>query len=152
MRFLVILVPVISIAACTSISNKAKNTINKGGEAVGETFTEFFEGVSEGVDKTLDCQISLSDTLLETGLRMGKVDANDPERDGSTNQVTVYLIFNKALKAELSAKAFDKYGNEIGRTWRAIEGEEGSAAYFDFTFDKRTDLEAKSKVLLELKH
>lgn len=49
--------------SCNRISQKAKTTINKTGETVGETATEFFEGVAEGVDKTLECEIVLSDDL-----------------------------------------------------------------------------------------
>jgi len=38
---------------------------------------------------------------------------------------------------------------EIGRTKIDIEGKADEAGYFDFIFDKRSDIEVKSKIVLE---
>ena len=59
-------------ASCGRVKEKAKDAINKGGETVGKTATEFFEGISEGIDKSLQCEISLSKSLVDNGLRTGK--------------------------------------------------------------------------------
>ena len=39
------------LASCGDVKEKAKDTINKTGEVVGETATELVEGVTEGVEK-----------------------------------------------------------------------------------------------------
>ena len=60
------------IVSCNKVKEKAKDTINKGGETVGEMATEFTEGVTEGVDRTLDNKIVLSEGLKAKGIRTGK--------------------------------------------------------------------------------
>ena len=135
--------------SCNKISEKTKETINKGGETVGKTATEFFEGISEGVDRALDCEVVLTEKLKNKGLKTGKFSIVNSSLGGENNLLTLYLIFNQDFKATLTAKAFDKKGLEIGRTKTTIEGKKDDAAYFDFKFDKRTYIEVKSKILIE---
>jgi hypothetical protein len=67
----------------------------------------------------------------------------------SNNLLTLYLIFEKDLKTTLTAKVFDKNGLEEGRAKIEISGNAGEASYYDFSFDKRTYIEVKSKIILE---
>ena len=127
---------------------RVKETINKGGETVGKTATEFFEGLSEGIDKTLQCELSLSESLTDNGLKTGKFMIENAE-GGRNNQLTVYLIFDRDFKASVSAKAFDKNGLEVGRAKIDVEGKADEAGYFDFIFDRRTYIEVKSRIVLE---
>ena len=143
-----ILAVLMLVVSCSRIKEKAKETINKSGETVGKTATEFIEGFSEGIDKTLQCEISLSQSLLDKGLKTGKFAIENAD-GGSNNQLTVYLIFEKDLKSSVIAKAFDKNSLEIGRTKIDIERQAGEAGYFDFVFDKRSHIEVKSKIVLE---
>ena len=143
-----ILAVLVLIVSCGRIKEKAKETINKSGETVGKTATEFFEGFSEGIDKTLQCEVSLSQSLMDKGLKTGKFAIENAE-GGSNNQLTIYLIFDKDFKSSVTAKAFDKNGLEIGRTKIDIEGKANEAGYFDFIFDKRSQIEVKSKIVLE---
>jgi len=143
-----ILAVLVLIVSCGRIKEKAKETINKSGETVGKTATEFFEGFSEGIDKTLQCEVSLSQSLMDKGLKTGKFAIENAE-GGSNNQLTIYLIFDKDFKSFVTAKAFDKTGLEIGRTKIDIEGKANEAGYFDFIFDKRSQIEVKSKIVLE---
>ncbi|MGB0871156.1 MAG: hypothetical protein ACPGSD_16320 [Flavobacteriales bacterium] len=151
MKSIITLLTLISILfiSCDRIKNTTKDTINKGGEAVGETAAEFFEGVSEGIDKTLDCDIIISKDLLNKGLKTGKFTIEDGSEGGTNNQLTLYLIFEKDIDTTLTLKAFDKNKLEIGRTKMKVEGEKGNANYFDFTFDKRTYIEKKSIIRIE---
>ncbi|MBR9861503.1 hypothetical protein GYB22_12320 [bacterium] len=135
--------------SCSKVKKKTKETINKGGETVGKSASEFFEGVSEGVEKTLECEVILSQELNNKGLQTGKYTINNDSLVGNKNQLTLYLIFNEDFKAPLTAKAYDKNGLEIGRTKLEVEGKAGDAGYFDFTFNKRTYIEVKSKILIE---
>lgn len=137
------------IMACDGLKQKTKETINKGGEAVGKTATEFIEGVTEGVDKTLQCELSLSEDLLEKGLRTGKFSVENDSIGGKNNLLTLYIIFNKDFNSTIISKIFDKNGLEIGRTKLSVNGRAGDAGYYDFVFDKRTYIEARSKISFE---
>jgi hypothetical protein len=123
--------------------------INKGGETVGKTATEFFEGVSEGVDKTLQCELSLSQELQNKGIKTGKYSIDNLPEGGKNNLLILYLIFDKDFNSAITAKVFDKKGLEIGRATLNIENKAGNAGYYDFAVDKRTDIEVKSKIVLE---
>ena len=136
------------LGACGRIKEKAKETINKSGETVGKSATEFIGGVSEGIDKTLQCELSLSESLVDKGLKTGKFMIGSAD-GGRNNQLTIYLIFDKDFKTSVTAKAFDKNGLEVGRAKIEIEGKADEAGYFDFVFDKRSYIEAKSKIVLE---
>jgi len=137
------------LTSCDRVKEKTKNTINEGGEVVGKTATEFIEGVSEGVDKTLQCEMSLSEALKNGGLQTGKFSIQNDTNGGQNNLLAIYIIFNKDFNKPVIAKAFDKTGLEIGRSKLTVEGKAGEAKYYDFAFDKRTYIEAKSKLTIE---
>ncbi len=134
---------------CSRIKEKTKNVLNKGGETVGKSATEFFEGVSEGVDKTLQCEIRLSEGLKECGLKTGKYSIEKDTNSVNRNLLTIYLIFEKDFKKKITVKALDKNGLEIGRANLPIEMKSGQTGYFDFQFDKRTDIEVRSIIEIE---
>lgn len=136
------------LVSCNGIANKTKEGINKGGEVVGETATEFFEGVSEGVDKTLECEIVLSENLLNKGLRNGVYNIEN-QPIGKNNKLTIYLIFNEDFDSNVTAKAYNKNGLEIGRAKANVSGKKDDAGYFDFEFDDRTDIGFRNKIILE---
>ena len=136
------------LMSCNRIANKTKEGINRGGEVVGESATEFFEGVSEGVDKTLECEILLSKKLISLGLKKGVYDI-ESQPIGNNNKLTLYLIFEKDFNKELVAKAYNKKEQEIGRAKTIVAGKKGDAAYFEFEFDKRTDIGFRNKITIE---
>ena len=137
------------IIACDGLKQKTKESINKGGEAVGKTATEFIEGVTEGVDKTLQCELSLSAGLLEKGLQTGKFSVENDSTGGKNNLLVLYIIFNKDFNSMIVSKVFDKNGLEIGRAKLSVKGQAGDAGYYDFVFDKRTYIESRSKIIFE---
>ncbi|WP_296384272.1 hypothetical protein [Winogradskyella sp.] len=136
------------ISSCNRIANKTKEGINKGGEVVGETATEFFEGVSEGVDKTLECEILLSKKLKNSGLNTGAYDI-ESVNNGNNNKLTLYIIFNNDFNKTVMAKAYNKNKLEIGRARTTIIGKKGDAGYFNFEFDKRTDIGFRNRITIE---
>lgn len=140
---------ILGISSCNNIENKAKKTINKGGEAVGKSSAEFFEGVSEGVDKTLQPELMLSENLKMKGLEHGKYTVERDSGCHNKNKLILYLIFNKNFQDTLLVKAFDKHGMETGRTFQVLNMKSGQADYFDFVFDERTNLEVKSKIKIQ---
>lgn len=132
--------------SCSRVKEKAKDGINKGGEVVGKTATEFIEGVSEGVDQTLDLKIELSEDLLYNGISTGTFSTSYNKKH---SVLTLYLIFEKDFNSTLSAKAFDKYKLEIGRTKLKVNGKAAEAGYYHFEFDEETNFESKSTVIIE---
>jgi hypothetical protein len=134
--------------SCSDVKEKAKNTINKGGEAVGETATEFIEGVTEGVDRTLDNKIVLSEVLKSQGINTGKFYI-ESDSLGKDNKLVVYLITEKDFKGKLTFKIVDKKGLETGRKVVELNRKAGEAAYQDVTFDQRTDIEVKSTIQID---
>lgn len=143
-----ILCAVFLLTSCDRVQNTAKKTINKGGETVGKAATEFFEGVGEGFDQTLQCEVSLSESLVEAGLKTGKFIIKNAD-EGKNNRFVVYFIFDKDFDSPVTAKVFDKKGLELGRSKTNVVGNADGAAYFDFVFDKRSYIETKSKIVLE---
>jgi hypothetical protein len=151
MKQLLFVVLTLSLFAvgCNRIKEKTKSVINKGGETVGESATEFFEGVSEGIDKTLQCEIQLSEELSVSGLKTGKYVIKNDTNSVNRNLLTIYLIFNNDFNRQLTVKAMDKNGLEFGRATKPIARKAGETGYYDFVFDKRTDIEVRSIIRIE---
>ncbi|MBY8961417.1 hypothetical protein KJK34_01495 [Flavobacterium sp. D11R37] len=144
MKKLLGLLLIITVFSC----EKAKETVNKSGKAMGETATEFIDGVAEGVDGTLDSKIILSDSLKEKGINIGKYRI-EKDSVGNNNMLVIYIITEKDFNDVLTFKVFDKNNVEYGRQTLELNSKEGKAAYYDVTFDKRTDIESKSIIKVD---
>lgn len=133
--------------SCNRAKKTAREAINKTGETVGQGVSEFADGVKEGVTKTFGCELKLSKQLTDQGLSTGKFSI---EYDSSTEcKVVVYFIFDKDFNQTVKAKVFDPENKEYGRTTLLVSGKAGEAKFFDFLFDKRTDIESRSTILFE---
>lgn len=130
-----------------TVKEKAKNTINNTGKSLGRGTSEFIKGVKEGVDKTIQCTVEVSPALKNQGISFGKFFISQ-SKSASDNILTVYLILDKDFNKKISVKVFDKKGQEYGRTTAIVDGKSGQAYNFDFIFDTRTEIEAKSKFVL----
>ena len=148
MRSLIVIITLI-LASCSGVGNKAKEVINKTGEVVGEGSSEFVKGVSKGVDNTFETEITLSDALKQSGVAYGKYSIIKGAGSDGKNVLSVYLIFNKDFSSKLSAKVFDNSGKEYGRTSLQVSAKKDEARYIDFIFDNHTDVERKSKFIIE---
>jgi hypothetical protein len=131
MKKISLIIAIVSLAACHNTSKK-----------VGEAGTEIVTSIREGIDKNLECTLELSPALQAKGLRTGKFII-----DHST--LSVYFIFDNDLDAAVTARVVDKYGQEYGRATQTISGKKNEARFYDFVFDKRTDIESKSKIIIE---
>ena len=140
---------ILMLFSCERVKNKTQETINAGGEAVGQSATEFVEGVSEGIDKTLEAKVKLSPNLINKGLSTGKFEITDNPLGGNDNLLTLYLIFDKDFDGILRVKVFDKNGLETGRAKLEVKGIKGDANYSDFTFGNRVEIEARSLIVVE---
>ena len=143
-----LLIIVFFIIGCNNAKDKARDAISKAGETVGQSTTEFAKAVSEGVDKSLGSEIQLSQALTAKGIKTGKFKIAS-SADASDNILSLYLIFNNDFKGDISIKIFDSKGLEYGRLKQNIAGKEGEAKFVDFSFDKRTNIESRSKFVID---
>ncbi len=135
--------------ACSETKEKAKETINAGGEMVGKTVGEFSKGVSTGVDETFEIKIDAAKELSEEGLSLGKIELKSIN-GGTDNLVNAYLIFGKDFKKTLILKAFDSKNLEMGRSVLKIKANANDASFYGFALDTLTNIDADSKLTLEL--
>ena len=142
------LVAAFLLSSCGEASERAKEAIKDGGEIVGETVGEFGKGVAEGWEEALQIKIILSDSLIEAGIELGKINVENLE-GGTDNVLVVYMIFTKDFNHDISARAFDTNDLEIGRTTSTVEGKAGEAGYFEFQFDKRTNIDNNGKITMK---
>lgn len=147
-KYIIALLLLMIAMSCGDVKEKAKETINKGGEVVGETATEFVEGVTEGVDRTLDSKIVVSDALKQQGINTGKFYI-ESDTLGKDNKLVIYVISEKDFKGKLTFKALDKKGLETGRKVLELNRKAGEAAYENIAFDERTDIEVKSTIQID---
>ncbi len=131
--------------SCNKVKEKTKETINKGGETVGEMATEFTEGVTEGVERNLDCKVVVSEGLKAQGISTGKYHIENDSL-GKDNKLVIYIITEKAFKGTVTFKINDKKGVEFGRQELQLNANAGAAGYYDVVFDPRTDIEVKSTI------
>ncbi|QYJ67847.1 hypothetical protein [Flavobacterium litorale] len=139
-------IALVIFAACNNVADKAKNTVNKGGKAVGETATEFIDGISEGVNKTIESKIELSENLKNKGISIGKYYLENDAASGNKNKLVAYIITENDFKGELTFKVFDKEDIEFGRQKIEIVSKAGEARYYDIIFDPRTNIDGKSVI------
>ena len=132
--------------ACSSRSVKEK--INQAGDVTGQAVGEFASGVSSGMGKAFDVKVSLSENLKDKGISFGKTTVSS-DSGATDNLLTAYLIFEKDFNESLTAKAFDSKGAEMGRVTINAAGKKGDAKYFEFHFDKRTNIDYDSKLTIE---
>lgn len=141
------------IVSCHRIIHKAEevtsNTATGIGDQVGKRSTEFVSGVKDGVDKVYGCTVDVSPALKAKGISLGKfvIDADTGTRN--KNKLSVYIIAANATDMVLTAKITDSKGLEYGRTTAKLKSAAGSAHFVDLIFDQRTDIEGRSKIVLE---
>ena len=123
----------LTLAACS---------IEKTGEKTGEVVGEFIKGASSGMQNTFTIAVAVDTALQQRGLELGKVIiANDTL--GADNLVSVYCIFNNDFNDTLMLKAYDNHKLETGRSKLVVTARKGDAGFYDFRFDRRTNLDAE---------
>jgi hypothetical protein len=133
---------------CQCSSSGVKEKINKVGDVTGQVVGEFATGISKGVEKTLNAKVELSDHLKKQGIQFGKITFGN-DSAGNDNMLVIYIIFTQDFKGQITAKAFDPEGLEIGRAKKEVAGKKEDAGYFEFHFDKRTNIDNHSKIVVE---
>jgi hypothetical protein len=144
------LIILLGILLCACTPGKIKENINKTGDAAGQAIGEFTSGVTTGVKKVIDAHVTMDDNLKNRGISLGKVIVTeDSASAGNESVLIIYMIFNKDFNGTITAKAFDNRNLEMGRTKLDVEGKKDDARYFEFHFDRRTDIDKDSKLTIE---
>ncbi|HAI83387.1 MAG TPA: hypothetical protein DCL43_06950 [Chitinophagaceae bacterium] len=148
MKYLLLSCIALSLLSCETVSEKAKSTVNKTGEVVAKTSSEFVEGVSKGVAESLQPSVEIDSALTAAGIGMGKILVAS-SNDASDNILSVYFVFEKNVKRTITVKLFDGSGVEFRRQTVALKGAPNEAYYVDIVFDKRVNIDAKTKVSIK---
>ena len=130
----------IFVSSCDKLSNST--------EKIGETAGDMVKGVESGIKKARAINVTYTESLSTKGVTNGKVSLKN-DKEGTDNLLSIYLIFSKRFKGRVSAKAYDNQGLEMGRSSVKIDVQDGDAGFYDFHFDKRTNIDRDGKVVLE---
>ena len=150
MRTVVLLLScAITITACHSVTDSTKKAINKTGQAIGTGASELVRGIASGVENSLNDSFFVSASLKDKGVTVGKFNVTNDTSSPNKNKLSLYMIFAKDFKGTVTAKVFDKDGQEYGRATATVAARHEDAKFVDFIFDNRTDLEGKSKFVME---
>jgi hypothetical protein len=134
-----------SISCRTDSGNEKLANASKN---VGQSAAKVVSGLKTGIEKVAKINIELSENLKTRGLSLGKTKL-DSKNGGRHNMLNVYVIFDKKINKNVIVKVFNNQNEEIGRTKSLISGDAGEAKYFDFIFDKRTNIDRDFKIVME---
>ena len=135
---------VLAVLIIFSSCDRLRNSTEK----IGETAGDMVKGIETGVKKARAINITYTKSLSTKGITNGKVSLKN-DKEGTDNLLSIYLIFSKRFKGKVSAKAYDNQGLEMGRSSVKIDVQGGDAGFYDFHFDKRTNIDRDGKVVLE---
>ncbi len=143
--FLYFILLSIAISACSSSS--VKEGLEKAGDAAGQTAGKLAKGIQSRMNKSFDVEIELPAHLQKSGISFGKTIVSS-DTQGTDNLLSIYFIFSENYQGPVTVKAFD-HQQEMGRVTTRVEGKKGEAKYIDFHFDKRTNIDSDSKLIME---
>jgi hypothetical protein len=129
------------LSSCDKLSNST--------EKIGETAGDMVKGIETGVKKARAINLSYTESLTEKGISNGKVTLKNDKAGGTDNLLSVYLIFSKKFRGKILAKAYDNQGLEMGRSSIKVDAQDGDAGFYDFHFDKRTNIDRDGRIVLE---
>lgn len=138
----------VGFGSCNWAKEKTKDTLHKGGEIIAKAGSEVADGVRTGIDESFTNLVKLSSALTSNGLTVGRVlvAGTDSTTD---NQVSVYIIFEKAFDGVILARVLDKNGLEFGRAKQQVTVAAGDAKFVEFIFDPRTNIDKGDQVILQ---
>ena len=122
--------------------------LSSSSEKIGQTAGDVVKGIESGVKKARAVNVTYTESLTNKGISNGKVTLKN-DKEGTDNLVSIYLIFSKKFKGKITAKAYDNEGLEMGRSLIKAEVDGGEAGFYDFHFDKRTNIDRDGRIVLE---
>ena len=145
-RLLILLLIALTLTACDRLKDKSKEALKEGGNMVGQGASQFADGVKDGVDHTFQSYVEVDSSLAKAGFHTGKFSVTKPD---SIYILSVYGVYDKALDRDLSVRVYDHNGQEYGRSHAHVHGQSGDAGYIDFRFGTRTDIESRSRFVIQ---
>jgi hypothetical protein len=135
--------------ACDRVKHKAKETLRKTSETVGQSATVVADGLATGAQREA-AQIVLSSALQAQGLRLGKsfVASADSIRAGRP-QLALYIIFERAFRDTVRVRLLDNQGAEYGRSRVLLQGKPDEAHQVPVHFAPNTNFELGTKAIVE---
>lgn len=130
----------VMFSSCDRLSNST--------EKIGETAGDMVKGIESGVKKARAINVTYTESLSSKGITNGKISLKN-DQEGTDNLLNIYLIFSKRFKGKVLAKAYDNQGLEMGRSFVKVDAQGGDAGFYDFHFDKRTNIDRDGKIVLE---
>jgi hypothetical protein len=132
------------LSSCSRCSDAVQSAGEKAGEAAGKTV----KSVTEGVEQAYQIKIEVADSLTRKGLQLGTISLADSV-GGNDNVLNVYIIFNNDFSGEALLRVFESNDKEKGRSRVTLKGKKGEAAYYDFVFDPRTNIDRSNRIVME---
>lgn len=148
MRYLILVAITLAAVACHRVKEGVKDAANTTGDAAGEVVGEFSKGVADGAEKAFEVTPEYTKAFTDKGLKAGDVKLRS-DSNATDNVLNIYIIFEKDFKGSVLAKASNSKGLEMGRASANIAGKKGEAKYVEFKFDKLTNIDADSKIVVE---
>jgi hypothetical protein len=135
----------IALMGCNG--NGVNGKLHHASEKAGEAVSEIAKGVSQGVEKSFEIQIEKADSNALRGIELGKIELKSKE--GTDNMLSVYFVFKKDFSKKIMIRVYDSKGLEMGRCSQLVKGKKDEAGFTDFIFDKRTNIDRDSKIVME---
>lgn len=120
----------------------------RAGKVVGDSLAAFFAGVGSGVDERMKVRTELSEAARAAGLGMTVAKSagmTDPDKS-----FIIYVLAQQPFKGTLLVKAFDRDGQEIGRSRAAVDLQQDDADYISFAFSQQMDSQLVHQYLVDI--
>lgn len=122
-------------AGCGKGKSNDESIAKKTGRKVAENISDFAKGVDKGLTSVGKVKVAVSAEVKKLGLRQTIAQKLAKDEPG----ISVYMISSGKTYALLCAKAFNKDGQEIGRSSAKVDFEADDAKYVKFVFPGEMD-------------
>ena len=123
---------------------------SKASEAMASGLTNMALSAKKGVNKAMEYEFSIHSGLTDSGIKGPQAAALDSMGTANSGpSVTAYLIFDEGFKGTIYLKAYDVDTQEIGRSSKVeLDMPAEEAKYVTFIFEPQTPISKLSKVEL----
>ena len=111
-----------------------------------ETLTDLASGMGKGIDQQMAIELEMSQEMLDMGITK-TIAKNLGITSRGGKGITVYLKSEKAIEAQLVAKAVNKDDLELGRSTVDVKMGNDDGQYIKFIFDNEMDTQLVKKYI-----
>ena len=146
--FIVAITTIATVSSCNRAKAQAQQALLYGENLASQSSSTVTDDRYTHTGTTIDCTLALAKALEEKGLKAGKFKITT-DASGHQNVVSVYLIFSKDYKGQVSAKIFDSKNGEHDTIAAMAALFSAKALYAEHTCDRRNAIKRKNRILLE---